>query len=69
MIFKKGDKVVVKQPGGKHRPAVFVGYDSSFSDICKVQYITKTTSIVFTRDVILESVFLSPLYETMREED
>lgn len=68
-MYKNGDRIVVKQGGGSYRPATFVSYNkNSKNTIANIQY-TKRYYVVPVEYVIPEEVYLSPLWEALKEEE
>lgn len=69
-MYKKGDEIVVEQWGGSYRPAVFISYSKKAEGCCNIKYISKPYIItVPLHFVIPKDVYLSPLFEALREEE
>lgn len=70
-MFKKGDRIIVKQWGGSYRPATFLSYKKGTDEqVANIRYPSREWIIsVPIHDVVSEEVYLSPLWEAMKEEE
>lgn len=68
MNFKKGEEVAIKQWNGKYRPGIFMNNAKIAGYVCVKYVSSKYVMKVKASDVIPMEVYLSPLFELMRED-
>lgn len=68
--YKFGDEIVIKIGRNKYRPAIFYSYCKDDPErYANIRFVSsKTVRPVSLAVIILKSIYLSPLYEALKED-